>query len=112
YDASGKLYGLVALHITSKVLPNWFWATFEWVDNKGRSDYLGSRDAFGVTYDNPKDPSFQPPNPETGKVYPPGKVTKNLLDLFKAGGFDSAWAQEWQNYRLKGSQVDFTDSTG
>jgi hypothetical protein len=28
------LYGLTALHITTKDLPNWFWATFEHIDNK------------------------------------------------------------------------------
>jgi cytochrome c peroxidase len=27
-----RLYGLTALHIASKTLPNWFWATFEHVD--------------------------------------------------------------------------------
>ncbi len=30
------LYGLTALHIQSKVLPHWFWATFEHVDNPYR----------------------------------------------------------------------------
>jgi hypothetical protein len=29
-----KIYGLVALHITTKDLPNWLWATFEHIDNK------------------------------------------------------------------------------
>ena len=54
FDTNGKLYGLVALHISSKVLPNWFWATFEWVDNPGRSDYIGSRPIWrGLSADQP-----------------------------------------------------------
>src|SRR5208282_2024632 len=30
---AARLYGLTALHIVSKDLPQWFWATFEHVDN-------------------------------------------------------------------------------
>jgi hypothetical protein len=32
--------------------------------------------------------------------------------MFQNAGFDPEWISEWQNYRLKGSQVDFTDATG
>jgi cytochrome c peroxidase len=32
-DGTRRLYGLTALHIASKDLPTWFWATFEHVDN-------------------------------------------------------------------------------
>jgi hypothetical protein len=32
--------------------------------------------------------------------------------MFKDAGFSEEWQQEWSNYRLKGSQIDFTDSTG
>ena len=120
FDTNGKLYGLVALHISSKVLPNWFWATFEWVDNPGRSDYIGSRDQFGVAYPRtnprpgePYDPRVQNPfDGGTGKIYPPGKVTDALLKLFSDAGFSKEWTAEWTNYRLKGSQVDFADATG
>jgi hypothetical protein len=117
YDENGDVYGLIALHITSKVLPNWFWATFEWVDNPGRSDYIGSRDTFGVVYENDP-PSVQPPlfddqgRQVTGTVYPPGKVTDALKKLFKDAGFSDDWSRQWLNYRLKGSQTDFADSTG
>ena len=34
------LYGLTALHIVSKVLPHWLWATFEHVDNPYRAGPL------------------------------------------------------------------------
>ena len=83
-----KPYGLVALHIISKDLPNWTWATFEHVDNPQRCKVLGCNDTFGV--DNAGNPS------------------KELVAMMKAGGL----ADEWQNYRLGGSQVDFTDATG
>jgi len=33
YAADGKAYGLVALHIMSKQIPNWTWATWEWSGN-------------------------------------------------------------------------------
>lgn len=49
-DGSRRLYGLTALHIASKDLPTWFWATFEHVDNPSLPDGEGwrlpSRDAF------------------------------------------------------------------
>jgi hypothetical protein len=99
------------MHVTSKVLPNWFWATFEWSGNPGRSDYIGSRDSFGADYGGPN-PKFQAPSDQVGGEYPPGNVTPQLRDMFKKAGFDDAWTAQWLNYRLKGSQADFTDSTG
>jgi hypothetical protein len=117
-DDKGTVYGLVGLHISSKAIPNWVWCTFEWVDNPGRSDYIGSRDAFGVKYPlNPNSrlstPTFQAPEQQLGSIYPPGDITPQLEALFTASfGGDDAWVKQWKNYRLKGTQVDFTDSTG
>jgi hypothetical protein len=102
YDSSGNLVGLVALHIITKDLPNWFWATFEWVGNDGRCDYIGCQDSFGVTPAN-----VSPVTPVGGK-YAPGTLTPALLTLLSKNNI----AMEWQNYRLKGTQIDFTDSTG
>ena len=122
YAADRKAYGLVALHIMSKQIPNWTWATWEWSGNTpdqpngnpGRSDRYGSRDSFGAIY---KDASgapmhFQAPAADQGKPYPSGSVTAELIKLFKDAGFSEEWQQEWSNYRLKGSQIDFTDPTG
>jgi len=122
YAADRKAYGLVALHIMSKQIPNWTWATWEWSGNTpdqpngnpGRSDWYGSRDSFGAIY---KDASgapahFQAPAADQGKPYPSGSVTAELIKLFKDAGFSEEWQQEWSNYRLKGSQIDFTDPTG
>ena len=102
YDANGTLYGLVALHIESKALPNWHWATFEWTGNAGRCDYIGCNDSFGVT-----PPSVAPATPVNGS-YPAGTLTPVLLSLMRAAGL----APEWQNYRLKGSQTLFANTVG
>jgi hypothetical protein len=88
----GKLYGLIALHIMTKDLPNWVWATWEHVDNSKRCAENGCRDSFGVV----------PPNSKDGQVAPA------LRALFQAAGM----GPEWQYYRLDGVQIDFTDSTG
>jgi hypothetical protein len=83
--SDGTIYGLIALHVTTKDLPNWLWATFEHVDNPQRCKELPCRDTFGI-----KD----------------HKVSPELLDMFK----DAGMGQEWRNYRLDGTQIDFTDS--
>jgi hypothetical protein len=40
----GQTMGLASMHISTKDLPNWFWSTFEHVDNPGRCDFLGCHD--------------------------------------------------------------------
>ena len=107
YDATGQLLGLVAMHVTSKDLPNWVWATFEHVDNPGRGDFIGIHDSFGA------DPHHVPSNTDAaGKIYPPEKMTPELTKLFAEYRYEGDWATQYMNYRLKGSQIDFTDSTG
>ena len=66
------LYGLTGLHITTKDLPKWVWATFEHVDNP------------------------EPELPDNDRVGKPSKLM----------------GTKWENYRLRGTQTDFTDSTG
>jgi hypothetical protein len=92
HDASGKLFGLVALHISTKALPNWFWSTFEHVDNPDRGKDLGVHDDFGITPANTID----------------GRVSGDLKSLFNGAHL----GDEWENYRLAGTQTDFVDSTG
>lgn len=93
YDKTdGKTYGLVAIHIISKDAPNWTWATFEHVANKERCMVLTCKDAFGAA-------------PRIGKDTQP---SPELQALFRSAGLGS----EWLNYRLDGTQSDFTDSTG
>jgi hypothetical protein len=87
-DNSNKLFGLTALHIMTKDLPNWVWATWEHLDNPDRCKTLGCHDSFGVTNN--------------------GKVSPALKALFKQAGM----GPNWENYRLDGAQIDFTDPTG
>lgn len=92
-----QIYGLTALHITTKDLPNWLWATFEHVDNKITTDgddthpkslgwLLPSVDRFAC-----------PASPHDCEAIPKGI------------GLEST---HWENYRLRGVQIDFFDSTG
>lgn len=92
----GTVYGLVALHITTKDLPNWFWATFEHVDNKTR--WPG-----------------QHPNEFAGWTTAPidrfacAATNINCEDYPKGIGLENT---KWQFYRLKATQVDWVDSFG
>jgi hypothetical protein len=102
--SDGKQYALVSMHIISKQVPNWTWATFEHQNNQGRCDYLGCNDAFGAMASNvPAEPASQ-----IGKVYPPCQKSPAVLAMFQNANLDSVW----QNYCLKGSQVDFTTAIG
>src|SRR5262249_30425568 len=116
-DCDHKKWKLVAMHIITKAVPNWTWATFEHVDNPGRCDYMGCHDAFGATLavtDRARQPLPGVPDAQIDlldSVYPASAScvkTNALLDIFKEKGLDSAWG----NYCLKGSQVDFTAATG
>ena len=89
-DGTRKLYGLVALHIASKDAPHWFWATFEHVDNpsqpQGAPWRLPSRDTFAC----------RGAAPDCNRA-PTGIGLEGTV---------------WANYRLRGTQTDFTDARG
>lgn len=104
YELKGTnvLVGLTALHVTSKVIPNWHWATFEQVDNPGLGDFIGLVDTFGLI------PPRLYPNPTPNQGYRGGRLNDAVLGLMR----EKRLGPEWTFYRLKGSQIDFTDSTG
>lgn len=107
YSDDGQLIGLVAMHISSKVIPNWLWATFEHVTNPGRCDLLGCYDCYGSI------PEITPASTTAfGGQYPAGTLTPALLQNYRDAGYKDAWLDEWKNYRLKGSMVNYTDSYG
>jgi hypothetical protein len=85
-----KIFGLTALHITTKDLPNWLWATFEHVDNPTRPGNeawkLESRDTFAC-----------PTAPFNCNLAPKGIGLQGT---------------KWENYRLRGTQTEFIDSRG
>ncbi len=80
------LAGLGGLHITSKALPNWVWATFEQVDNPQIKDA----------------PVVVPTPPEV----------QELNDLFHAFIKEDDPDSVWQYYILRGTQIDFTNPDG
>lgn len=82
-EEDGKVWGLIGFHITSKDLPNWFWATFEQVDNP--QPEIPDRDRYTKLLN---------PNQRLREVPAPLKSTY------------------WQYYVLRGTQVDFIDSIG
>jgi len=100
--SDGKRYALVSMHIISKMIPNWTWATFEQKDNLGRCDYIGCRDSFGATV------ADVPPHDALAGRYDPCVKTAAVKKLFADAGLPSLW----ENYCLKGSQVEFTTATG
>jgi hypothetical protein len=135
-------YWLVALHVSSKDVPNWVWASFEHVDNPGRCDYTGCNDSWGYATPDAVGPgqarNYTAPLVrcdrlplagwvfDTGKPYPGGSLAPALravLDDLGIGSSPAAAAsggrfvpsrrdRAWRSYRLKGAQTEFVDSTG
>src|SRR3569833_1964515 len=89
-DGSQRLYGLTALHLVTKDLPTWFWATFEHVDNPKLAGNEGwqapSRDTFACGTAQPAC------NRAPGGIGLEGTV--------------------WENYRLRGTLTSFVDPAG
>ena len=100
--ADGQQYALVAMHVISKAVPNWTWATFEQKFNPSRCDILGCRDSFGAQA------ALVKPNQQPKQGYPDCVKTQALAAMISSANWDQAFA----NYCLKGSQTDFTDATG
>ncbi len=95
-DKKPVTYGLLAVHISSKDRPDWFWATFEQKNNPGRCDTMGCYDKFGATK-----PEVPPAAAKT--LYGDCDKTADLKTLFTERGLGALWA----NYCLKASQIDF-----
>jgi hypothetical protein len=75
------LIGLAGFHITSKILPTWFWATFEQKDNES---------VTGV-------PQLVP-------------TPQSVMDLNKKVHAELPANSPWQYYDLRGAQIAFTDA--
>ena len=100
--SDGKQYAMVAMHIISKLVPNWTWATFEHTQNPARCDILGCIDHFGAQT------QVVSPNSQASQGYPACTKSSALNALIASANWDKAFA----NYCLKGSQTDFIDNTG
>ncbi len=97
-----QLMGLVGFHLVTHELPNWVWSTFEFSGNPGICDYIGCKDDFGT------DKPYIPPHKIVNQGYDTGSTTPALAALFKEFGVPEVF----KNYRLKGSQTEFTTSEG
>jgi hypothetical protein len=99
---NGVCYALVGLHITSKALPDWVWATFEpasAITNPNRCDpnlYSTCFDPWGTTSSVPYG---------KGQTVPQSAQLQTLMAAF---GLDPAF----KNYYLTGVQTQFVDGNG
>ena len=95
-DGSKKPYGLIALHVTTKDIPNWLWMTFEHVDNRTPGRNSSGDDNPG--WQLPTIDRFACPAPP----HTCGEAPRNI-------GLEGT---KWANYRLRGTQIDYIDSWG
>lgn len=130
---------LMAFHISSKDIPNWVWTTFEHIAMPGRCDFIGCNDSYGYrstdklpsgvarNYIAPRvksDDLVMSPTIvfDTDKLYPVEAINPGLDQAFRSLGIGTTRSADkdqpaisdlaWRSYRLKGSQVDFTNSMG
>jgi len=101
-DGKPVAYALVALHLISKEVPNWTWASFEQWKNPGRCDDIGCHDSYGAVITN------VPANPKPDQGYADCAKSGALLAQFGEAGLNPVW----QNYCLKGSQSNYINNTG
>lgn len=82
-NGSRQIWGLTALHISTKDLPNWYWATWEHVDTKPLWETT-TVDAWAC-----------PENPQGCDTVP-----------------DEIKGTKWEFMRMRGTQVNFVDVRG
>jgi hypothetical protein len=92
-DSNKQAWGLIALHIITKDMPNWFWADFGHVDcekpkENCQTDYDNETELRDSTTDGPK-----------------AKHGSNGLRTETRGTV-------WANYRLRGTETGFTLPNG
>jgi len=99
-NINGTCYALVGIHISSKVLPDWLWATFEpnnTITNPNRCNpalYNACFDPFGTTSKQPYGPGQTPTQ------------SQSLQNAMKSAQLDPAF----NNYFLTGVATQFSDS--
>ncbi len=96
---SGKCYALVGMHVSSKLLPNWLWATFE-----PQSTLTNPNRCNPSLYSSCNDPWGSNPAVSTGQTT---SQTAALTNLMTQAGL----AKEFFNYRLTGIQTAYVDSS-
>jgi hypothetical protein len=97
---NGTCYALAAMHVSSKLFPNWLWATFEPqypITNPNRCDpslFSGCTDGWG---------SIPPVVEKTGNTPAVSQQTPVLTALMNQAKLSRAF----YNYRLTGVQWDY-----
>jgi hypothetical protein len=94
---NGNCYAMVGLHLISKLIDQWIWASFEpqnLTTNPFRCQVLGCSDSFGGE-----------PARTRGAFT---SLTPQLQRLMN----DANLAPEWKNYRLDGVQIKFVGADG
>lgn len=102
---SGRMtdeFALVGFHFATKQIKNWVWADFEHRLNPGRCDTIGCHDDFGAV-----EPDVQP-KATANRNYGPCDKTPALLAMLANAGLSPVW----QNYCLKGAEIDFIQANG
>jgi hypothetical protein len=91
-------YALVGLHISSKLLPNWLWATFEPQNKETNPNRCNPN-----LYNSCNDPWGSNPAASKGERT---DVTPALAALIKAANLPDVFS----NYRLVAAETDYVDS--
>jgi hypothetical protein len=95
-------FALVGFHFATKQVKNWVWADFEHRLNPGRCDTIGCHDDFGATM-----PVVQP-RAKANQNYGECQKTPALRAMLLSAGLSPVW----QNYCLKGAEIDFVQANG
>ncbi|HMD69962.1 MAG TPA: hypothetical protein VKF41_01390 [Bryobacteraceae bacterium] len=95
---SGTCYALVGIHLSSKLLPNWLWATFEPQNTETNPNRCNPK-----LYDSCNDPWGSNPAASTGQATEP---TAALTALMTQAGLP----KQFLNYRLVAAQSAFVDT--
>lgn len=99
-NVGGTCYALAGMHLSSKLLDKWLWATFEaqnLTTNPQRCVVLGCNDPWGSS-----------PATSRGGANGMTKLTPALAALMA----QAKLSPEWTNYRLDGVQTDYLDANG
>ena len=99
---NGTCYALAAIHITSKVMPRWLWATFEpnnHITNPNRCD----SELYGACFD--------PWGTTSAQRYGRGQTAQQSSELRQAMA-EAHLNPAFNNYFLTGLQTEFVDNYG
>jgi hypothetical protein len=98
-----QIWGLTALHITTKDLDHWFWCDFEHVDYLALPVHSVDR-----TLDNESDRGELASRDSTTRGPAAQHAAVDCQNNIIGGMREETAGTKWENYRLRGTQVNFT----